>query len=94
MMTTLHFWIILLLYASSSNAASEVIKRQLYRQEPQTPIPRFLSETGRALPRNIESEDWLQHYKALLSQWNEENNQNSNQVRHRFRLRRNNFADN
>ena len=78
MMTTLHFWIILLLYASSS-AASEVIKRQLYRQEPQTPIPRFLSENGRALPRKIESEDWLQHYKALLSQWNEENNQNSNQ---------------
>ena len=55
----------------------EVIKRTLHRQEPQTPIPSFLSENGRALPRKIQSNsdssvDWLHGYKALLEQWSQE----------------------
>ena len=47
----------------------DLIKRTLYKQVPQEPVPSYLSE--RALPRKIQnSEDWLHHYKSLLSQWN------------------------
>ena len=49
----------------------EIITRTLYMQKPREPIPSYLSE--RALPRKIQnSEDWLQHYKNLLQNWNSE----------------------
>ena len=62
-------------------SVGEVIKRTLHRQEPQTPIPSFLSENGRALPRKIQGNsdsskvDWLHHYKSLLEQWSDERQQ-------------------
>ena len=68
-------------YPIRAAEVGEVIKRTLHRQEPQTPIPSFLSENGRALPRKIQSNsdsskvDWLHHYKALLEQWSDERQQ-------------------
>ncbi len=66
--------------AACVNAASipteeEILKRTLFKQEPQTQIPSFLSENGRALPRKIQSNsgtDWLLKYKTLLQQWSQE----------------------
>ena len=54
---TLLILLILEQFCSPIKAASvgEVIKRTLHRQEPQTPIPSFLSENGRALPRKIQT---------------------------------------
>ena len=58
--------------AVSEAKNEEIITRTLYMQKPREPIPSYLSE--RALPRKIQnnSEDWLQHYKNLLQNWNSE----------------------
>ena len=70
---------VLFLYFSVQNGLSveankneDIITRTLYMQKPREPIPSYLSE--RALPRKIQnnSEDWLQHYKNLLQNWNSE----------------------
>merc|ERR1719433_1209778 len=55
-----------------ANKNEDIITRTLYMQKPREPIPSYLSE--RALPRKIQnnSEDWLQHYKNLLQNWNSE----------------------
>ena len=65
--------VFLLYYFQSSlgEASEEIIKRTLYKQIPQDPVPPYLSERALPAPRKIQnSEDWLQHYKTLLQQWN------------------------
>ena len=65
--------VFLLYYFQSSlgEASDEIIKRTLYKQIPQDPVPPYLSERALPAPRKIQnSEDWLQHYKTLLQQWN------------------------
>ena len=49
-----------------------ITRGDFIKQEPPQKIPEFLSENGRALPRKINTDQWLNKYKQLLNQWSSE----------------------